>query len=229
MKNLETIKKLKQIKSDFEGMMHNIEWNVGNCIGMAYVVGNPQILNLSNIPPGVFKLDELELDTYQALGIALVKKDRLNRQAEIISSAKRFLVADSAEVFADSVYRLKQISFQGKDPYDSNQGFSVKLTHSANLIKENVGQAEGEFIEKCVAPLRHNIRHNLGKIVPLNPIQYKSFVKECPFFIMSDGSSHLKMSLKTCHDIHRVLYEIGCDFANEQIDKLVSKEVEKVN
>lgn len=211
---------LNEIKNNYNSKMSNILWNVGNYIGLGWLIKHPQLLNISLIPPTSLEVDGLRVDAYQAFGLALIERDRTARAEEIIAGAKRSLICDSSEIFCDTICRLNYAYTHEVNPYEEKQPFSVLFTQAEKLLKKFLSDSEANFIEKYVAPLRHNIRHNNGIFIPGKIINYTDRIHDVDFKFNSDGMSNLQLSLEQCNNIHNVLLRIGNKFSEVLIRKI---------
>jgi hypothetical protein len=160
---------LENLQNDAQAIYDNIEWNLGGLMGMAAIIKNPNLLNLTSAPL-VLEVDGLSVDGFQCLGIALLAKDRQNRAEELLAMARRSLLCEALEVAADFLTRAAQVSASGMDPYERDNYSSVDIRDLWNSTTGKAGslikQVDREFFEKLVAPLRNFIRHNNGKLPP---------------------------------------------------------------
>jgi hypothetical protein len=200
--------KLDPLFSDFEAIFNNIEWNLGATIGIASIVINPKLIYLNNAPLRI-NVDGLDVDGFQCLGVALLEKDRMPRMNEIIAMAKRSLVCESLELAADFLVRASRIMYQGIDPYEKDQYFSVDIRELWNSNKGKAGELidrpERQFLENLVYPLRNLIRHNNGKLLPKKSIRYNGQHYERSLNIdlewIEGNDNNIVLQLNTAHDI----------------------------
>jgi hypothetical protein len=172
--------KINLLVNDSQSIFNNIEWNLGGLVGIASLVLNPKLVNITQAPL-LINADDLEVDGLQCLGVALLEKDRQARSSELIAMAKRTLVCESLEMTADFLVRSTRILNSGQDPYDKNENFNVNIKELWNSKEGKAGSlitsAEMQFFEKCSAPLRNIIRHNNGRLSPNRKIIYKKTIE----------------------------------------------------
>ena len=205
---MDKISKLRKIQSDAIAIYNNIEWNFGGLIGMAVIILNPKLLHISNIPMRI-EVDGLSVDGFQCLGIALPEKDRKGRANELFAMARRSLICEALEVGADFLVRAVRIASSGTDPYELDNYFSVNIRElwiprdgrAGSIIDAD----DRAFFEKCVAPLRHFIRHNNGRLPPRKSIVYSGQPRSkrisISFQWQKDGENEIKVPLTVAHDI----------------------------
>jgi len=208
-------RRINSLLSDSRAIFNNIEWNLGAMVGIASIVINPKLINLNNAPLRI-DVEGLDVDGFQCLGVALLEKDRMPRLNEIIAMAKRFLVCESLELAADFLVRASRIMYQGVDPYEKDQYFTVDIRELWNSNRGKAGslinQPERYFLENIVAPLRNFIRHNNGKMPPKKTIEYAGEHYGRPLSIdlkWKEGEdNNIKLQLKTAHDIFIIVMSI---------------------
>jgi len=204
--------KIDVLLSNFRATFNNIEWNLGATVGIASIVLNPRLINLDNAPLRI-NVDGLDVDGFQCLGVALLEKDRMPRVNEIIAMAKRSLVCESLELAADFLVRASRIIYQGGDPYEKDQYFSVDIRELWNSNSGKAGEfidhSERQFLENLAAPLRNLIRHNNSKLLPKKSLNYSGQHYGRTLSIKQEWNegedNNIKLSLKDTHDIFTIV------------------------
>jgi hypothetical protein len=144
---------LLRLRSDFESILNNIEWNLAAFVSAAAIIINPKLLDLHNLPMRISS-EGLDIDGFQAVGLALLEKDRKSRANELLAAAKRSLICESLEICADYLARGARIASGEGDPYVRDDYFSVDIRElwsgkpgrSGILLEER----EREFIQKAL-------------------------------------------------------------------------------
>lgn len=221
MKNkikISEIEKLKKLQQDAHAIYNNIEWNLGGLIGIASITLNPKLINIS-VAPMKITVEGLDLDGFQCLGVALIEKDRKPRVDELLAMGKRVLVCESLEMAADFLVRASRIITSGSDPYEIDNFFNVDIKELWNFNQGKAGslieKEDGNFFEKCVAPLRNFIRHNNGQLPPKKSIVYEGFLRTKKIdlrLIWKEGEdNNIKLPLSTAYDIFTIIRSIVDD------------------
>lgn len=201
---------LNQVLSDTKSIFQNIQWNMGGLAGIAALIAKPQMYFTPNIPLRI-DIDGLNIDLYQCLGISLLEKDRSPRIDELLASAKRSLICESLEITADALVRTSRIILTGKDPYRNENYFNAEIKELWNSSKGKAGglitKNQGQFFDKCIAPLRNFIRHHNGLIPPNKEIIYSGTPLERNFDISYVWKNNQDNNIKITLEIAFYLFE----------------------
>jgi len=219
---------LNTLLTDSKSIFENIRWNMGGVVGIISLIKKPQMFNLSNIPLRI-KIEELDIDLFQCLGISLLQKDRQPRIQELLASTKRSLICESLEITADNLVRTSKIISTGIDPYNHEDYFNADIRDLWNTTKGRAGalisKEQRLFIEKCIAPLRNYIRHNNGVVPPNKSITYNGKPANTQFAInyewKKNEDNNIKMPLNTAYYLFesiKIICLSGIEKAMNQLD-----------
>ncbi len=94
-------------------------------------------------------------------------------------------------------------------PYEGAEYFSVDFTELWNPNKGKAGSLltheQRAFMEQCVVPLRHSIRHNNARLLPRRSIRYSGTPADRQIAISLEWSAKsanaLTLPLNQCHDL----------------------------
>ena len=134
--------KLQHLLEDTRSIYNNIQWNLGGLIGIAALIGNPNMLCLQQVPRRI-EVDGLNVDGFQCVSLSLLDRERSARADEILAAAKRALVCEALEITADALVRAGHILQSCSDPYEKDEFFSVNIK---DLWNPNPPKA-GSFLE----------------------------------------------------------------------------------
>ncbi|HED05588.1 MAG TPA: hypothetical protein ENI61_02755 [Ignavibacteria bacterium] len=201
---------LNNILSDTNSILENIKWNMGGLIGIISLISNPQMYFLPSIPLRI-NIEDLNIDSYQCLGISLLEKDRKHRIDELLASAKRSLICESLEISADSLVRVSRIMITGNDPYQNDDYFNTDIRELWNPKNGKAGallnKEHRHFFEKCIAPLRNYIRHHNGIMPPNKFIKYEGNPAGKDFTINYEWRKDKDNNIKIKLDVAFYLFE----------------------
>lgn len=210
--------------NEFKTIMSIIESSMYNYIGLGYLLENPAIINQEALEDmiRVNEIDYFSIPTHQALGLNLLtKKDRSIRATEFKSAAKRALIADTAEIVVDSIYKMHAIYKNGDDPYFGNQAFSVKFDYlytGKHSPAQHLKKDEREFIQFCLEPLRNFIRHNNAIIIPTKKIEFNRRIFEIDLNI--NLVNKIELTFLQCYNIFKISRHIGFVFQQKMLKEI---------
>jgi hypothetical protein len=198
---------LSKLRRDADAMLGNLEWNVGGLLGLSVIIQRPAVINLQSAPTSI-EVDGLAVDGFQCLGLSLLQRDRKARTEEVLALARRCLICESTELATDYLVRASRLANGKEDPYNGAEYFSVDFTELWNPKKGKAGslltQEQRGFMEKCVVPLRHCIRHNNGRLLPYKSIHYTGLPADHQIVVSlqwkANSLNEIALSLKECHD-----------------------------